>query len=70
MKHLRYLFLLLVVFTLPTYAQVELENIEDDDGSNIADSAMVDTLQHDSIALPWPKGIQHNLSRLVNSGMF
>ena len=57
MKHLRYLFLLLVVFTLPTYAQVELENIEDDDDSNIADSAMVDTLQHDSIALPWPKGI-------------
>ena len=34
MKHLRYLFLFIVVFTLPTYAQVEVENIEDDDDSN------------------------------------
>lgn len=70
MKHLRYLFLFIVVFTLPTYAQVELENIEDDDDSNVADSAMVDTLQNDSVALPWPKGIQHKLSLLVTSDMF
>jgi D-alanyl-D-alanine carboxypeptidase/D-alanyl-D-alanine-endopeptidase (penicillin-binding protein 4) len=70
MKHLRYLFILLVVFTLPTYAQVELENIEDDDDSNVADSAMIDTLQNDSVALPWPQGIQQKLAKLVKSDMF
>ena len=70
MKNLRYLFLFLVVFALPTYAQVELENIEDDDDSNVADSAMVDTLQNDSVALSWPQSIQHKLSRLANSVMF
>ena len=43
---------------------------EDEDQSNIADSAMIATIEADSIALPWPQSVQRNIDRLLQSSMF
>ncbi len=70
MKNLRFLFLLLIIISLPGFAQVENESIEDNDDSNVADSALVDTLQNDNVSLPWPESIQYKIGRLLKSEMF
>ena len=69
---LRYIIGLALVFaaTLPAAAQIDDENIEDEDQSNIADSAMIVTIEADSIALPWPQSVQRNIDRLLQSSMF
>ena len=55
MKNLKYLFLLLSMLTLPAFSQIENETIEDNDESDVADSAMISPLPDDTIALPWPQ---------------
>jgi D-alanyl-D-alanine carboxypeptidase/D-alanyl-D-alanine-endopeptidase (penicillin-binding protein 4) len=66
----KYLWLLFLVIALPMTAQTEDENIEDKEDSLSADSAMFDSLAHDSIALPWPKLVQHHIDMLLKSDMF
>jgi len=69
---LRYIIGLALVFAaaLPAAAQIDDENIEDEDQSNIADSAMIATIEADSIVLPWPQSVQRNIDRLLQSSMF
>ena len=69
---LRYLIGLTLVFAtaLPATAQIDDENIEDEDQSNIADSAMLATIEADSIALPWPQFAQKQIGKLLESDMF
>ena len=59
MKNLKYLFLLLSMLTLPAFSQIENETIEDNDESDVADSAMISPLPDDTIALPWPQSVQN-----------
>lgn len=72
MKYLRVLWILLFVLAIPIQlqAQTDDENIEDDEISNVADSAMIDSLVRDSVALPWPQSVQRHLDQLLKSSMF
>ena len=70
MWKIRWLFLLMALFSLPTFAQVENEVIDDGDNESVSDSAMVDTLFNDSISLPWPENVQYRLRNLLKSDMF
>ena len=55
MGKIRWLFLLMALFSLPTFAQVENEVIDDGDNEFISDSAMDDTMFNYSISHPWPE---------------
>ena len=59
-----------LVIALPMTAQTEDENIEDKEDSLSADSAMFDSLAHDSIFSSWPKLVQHHIDMLLKSDMF
>lgn len=66
----KYLFtLLFILLACPVFGQVDNEVIDDDD-SDEPDSAMVDSLLNDSVARPWPQGVQHRLAQLLESDMF
>ena len=69
MKNLKYLFLLLSMLTLPAFSQIENETIEDNDESDVADSAMISPLPDDTIALPWPQSVQNKLAILLRSDL-
>ena len=72
MKYLRVLRILLLAFVMPVQlnAQTNDENIEDDETISVADSAMIDSIGKDSVALPWPESVQHHLDLLLKSSMF
>ena len=70
MEKIRWLFLLMTLFSLPTFAQIENEVIDDGDNESVSDSAMVDTLFNDSISLPWPENVQYRLRNLLKSDIF
>src|SRR3712207_7454863 len=60
----KYLFtLLFILLACPVFGQVDNE-VRDDDDSDEPDSAMVDSLLNDSVARPWPQGVQHRLAQL------
>src|SRR3712207_3991026 len=66
----KYLFtLLFILLACPVFGQVDNE-VRDDDDSDEPDSAMVDSLLNDSVARPWPQGVQHRLAQLLESDMF
>lgn len=66
----RFLTLLaLLLFSVPLAAQSDDENNDDDD-DGIADSTLIESLTPDSLTLPWPQGLQHNLNKLLESDMF
>ena len=69
---LRYTMSLMLIFatTLPAVAQIDDENIKDNDLNNVADSAMIAVLHPDSIILPWPQSAQRHLDILLESDMF
>lgn len=61
--------LALLLFSVPLAAQSDDENNDDDD-DGIADSTLIESLTPDSLTLPWPQGLQHNLNKLLESDMF
>lgn len=61
--------LALLLFSVPLAAQSDDENNDDDD-DGIADSTLIESLTPDSLTLPWPQGLQHNLKKLLESDMF
>ncbi len=69
MKFLRYILLLFSMAAMPCMAQIE-ETVVDVDDSNVADSAMIDSVARDSIQLPWPQSVQAHIGRLLQSDMF
>ena len=69
MKFLRYILLLFCMAAMPCMAQIE-ETVVDVDDSNVADSAMIDSVTRDSIQLPWPQSVQAHIGRLLQSDMF
>lgn len=69
MKFLRYILLLSCMAAMPCMAQIE-ETVVDVDDSNVADSAMIDSVARDSIQLPWPQSVQAHIGRLLQSDMF
>ena len=60
--------LALLLFSVPLAAQSDDENNDDDD-DGIADSTLIESLTPDSLTLPWPQGLQHNLNKLLESDM-
>lgn len=63
----------LAVTPQQAYSQISVyeEDIEDDDDeSDVADSAMIDSLAPDSVLLPWPKSVQVHIDKLLKSQMF
>lgn len=69
MNFLRYILLLSCMAAMPSMAQIE-ETVVDVDDSNVADSAMIDSVARDSIQLPWPQSVQAHIGRLLQSDMF
>lgn len=64
------LWVLLLIVALPIAAQTDDENIEEKEDSVSSDSATVDSLVHDSLALPWPQSVQHHIDMLLRNDMF
>ena len=69
MNYIKYLFLLLSMLALPAFSQIENETIEDNDESDVADSAMISPLLNDTIIRPWPQNVQHKLTNLLESDL-
>lgn len=72
MKELRYFLLwILCICVLPALAQSEEDVSGDDAREELADSAVVDSLDMDSIThLPWPQSVQIHLGKLLENKMF
>ena len=61
-----FLSLLLSLWLLPSLAQTEIE-VESD---SIDDTLAIDTLQADSVSIPWPQSIAYHINRLLEDDMF
>ena len=61
-----FLSLLLSLWLLPSLAQTEIE-VESD---SIDDTLTIDTLQADSVSIPWPQSIAYHINRLLEDDMF
>ena len=61
-----FLSLLLSLWLLPSLAQTEIE-VESD---SIDDTLTIDTLQADSVSMPWPQSIAYHINRLLEDDMF
>ena len=66
MKMRMFLSLLLSLWLLPSLAQTEIE-VESD---SIDDTLTIDTLQADSVSIPWPQSIAYHINRLLEDDMF
>ena len=66
--------LAVMVLSLPLQAQVTIDDneevVEDREETEVADSAMVDSLTADTLRLPWPQTIQVGIDKLLKSKMF
>ena len=60
--------LILLLSTAPLAAQND--DVIDDDDDSVADSTLIDSIVPDSLTLPWPQGLQHKLTKLLESDMF
>lgn len=60
--------LILLLSTAPLAAQND--DVIDDDDDSVADSSLIDSIAPDSLTLPWPQGLQHKLTKLLESDMF
>ena len=75
-KILRYVMSLLAVMalSLPLQAQVTIDDneevVEDREETEVADSAMVDSLTADTLRLPWLQTVQVGIDHLLKSKMF
>ena len=66
MRMRMFLSLLLSLWLLPSLAQTEIE-VESD---SIDDTLTIDTLQADSVSIPWPQSIAYHINRLLEDDMF
>lgn len=63
--------IILCLWFIPALAQTDGETIiEIQDKDEEADSAMLDSIAHDTLALPWPQNAQSKITRLLESNMF
>ena len=66
--------LAVMVLSLPLQAQVTIDDgeevVEDREETEVADSAMVDSLTADTLRLPWPQMVQVGIDKLLKSKMF
>ena len=60
--------LILLLSTAPLAAQND--DVIDDDDESVADSSLIDSIVPDSLTLTWPQGLQHKLTKLLESDMF
>ena len=65
------LLLLLFCSILPTVAQTDVDDDNDDnDTTAVVDSAWTDSLIHRNDTLAWPKNVQAEIEQLLKSDMF
>lgn len=64
------LWLLFLAVSFPLHAQTDDEIIDFDDDSTPADTLEIDSVAPDTLRLPWPQSLRHELGELLKNKMF